>query len=506
MKKSISLIVVIFIFAITKLYSNNLVISGSNYNHTTKKISFTISWENSWKVNSGPNNWDGVWVFVKRQACSGSNTWATALLSTNSNDHTVTSGTLLTIDAVSDGVGVFIKRASLGIGNITSHTIELALNSNLTTQPSITATANDNFKVFGTEMVYVPQGGFYLGDGRANNTTNFSAGNNASTALYIDATTQANGLGAATNYTSNPIYGCPGILPSTFPLGYNGFWCMKYEVSMVSYMEFMNCLNYDQQAVRLAKWDNRFPNVLNTNFGNSNLKGSLKVTTAGTYNTIPATFTNNITYNNYSPASFVGWKDLTAYLDWAGLRPMTEFEFEKACRGTANPVSEEFPWGNTLITNTFNTPALVGTENERANHSGEGLCLYGWSDENGAPYRSGYAATALTTRSQAGATFYGILDMGGNVFEQTVGGAGYDYSNFTTLNGDGVLGVNGEANTIGWPTNSGSGSGTMLKGGSFNGGTNLVYTVQVSDRTYHAGSTLNNGQTGASGGRGVRSY
>ena len=98
--------------------------------------------------------------------------------------------------------------------------------------------------------------------------------------------------------------------------------------------------------------------------------------------------------------------------------------------------------------------------------------------------------------------------MGGNVFEQTVGGAGFDYSNFTTLNGDGVLGVNGEANTIGWPTNFGSSSGTILKGGSYYSisGNNLVYTIQVSDRTYNAGSTLNNGQTGASGGRGVRSY
>lgn len=497
----------LFIIVCFNLNANNLVISNSTYDHATKKIKFDITWDNSWKVSTGPNNWDGVWVFIKRQACSNNNIWASALLSTNSGDHTVTSGTLLTIDAVNDGMGVFIRRTANGIGNITLHSIELSLNSSLTTQPAITPTATDNFKVFGVEMVYVPQGGFYLGDGRNTNTTNFSGGNNASTALFIDATTQANGLGPATNYTSNPIYGCPGNLPSTFPLGYNGFWCMKYEVSMVAYMEFMNCLTYDQQATRLSKWtDGRYPNELNSNFGNTSQKGSLKVSVPGVFNTVPATFINNITYSNFTPASYVGWKDLTAYLDWSGLRPMTEFEYEKACRGTANPIPNEYPWGSTIITQATGTPGLNGQSGEYAGQSGEGLCLYGWEDANQAPYRSGYAARTLTTRSQAGATFYGILDMGGNLFEQAVGGAGYDYSNFTTANGDGILSNMGDANTVGWPTSHGANSGTILKGGSFNGGAGLSYTVQVSDRSYYAGTTLNNGLTSGSGGRGVRSF
>ena len=42
----------------------------------------------------------------------------------------------------------------------------------------------------------------------------------------------------------------------------------------------------------------------------------------------------------------MNWQDLTSYLDWSGLRPMTEFEYEKACRGTLNPVAYEYPWGN----------------------------------------------------------------------------------------------------------------------------------------------------------------
>ncbi len=502
MKKYI-VIAFLSLFIGNHLYANNLVMSTPVYDNTAKTISFTIAWDNSWKVASGPSNWDGVWVFVKRQACSNTNTWASALLSTTSADHTSSAGTnLLTIDAVADGMGVFIRRTAAGIGNIGTHNITLALNSNLTTQPSITSSVADNFKVIGTEMVYVPQGGFYLGDGRSTNTSNFSGGNNASTPLFIDATVQSAGLGSATAYTSNPIYGCPGNLPSTFPLGYNGFWCMKYELSMVAYTEFMNCLTYDQQAARLEKWGGRYPNQLGANFGNASYKGYLAVTTPGTYNTVPAVFSYNTTYANYSPASYLSWRDLTTYLDWAGLRPMTEFEFEKACRGTLNPVANEYPWGNTLITQATGNN-MAGQVAEKPGQSGDGLCLYSWDDPNWAPYRSGYAANATSTRSLAAATYYGILDMGGNVFEQVVGGAGYDYSNFTTVNGDGILGSDGHANTTGWPAINGSNSGNYVKGGSF--GNYGATVIQVSDRTFFAGTTINNGITGNSGGRGVRS-
>jgi len=104
----------LFVVEVTK--ANNLTISTPNYNDGNKTLTFTITWDNSWKITGGPNNYDGVWLFIKRQACSTTNQWATALLSTTSGDHTavaVTGGAaakLLTVDAVSDGMGVFIRR------------------------------------------------------------------------------------------------------------------------------------------------------------------------------------------------------------------------------------------------------------------------------------------------------------------------------------------------------------------------------------------------------------
>lgn len=502
-----------FLLGFIVVKANNLVISTPTYDHTDKSISFNISWDNSWKITTGPANMDGVWVFVKRQACSNTNIWASALLSTTSADHTasLTGGTsLLTVDAVADGMGVFIRRNASGTGNISAHNIKLKLNSALTTNPSITATMLDNFKVMGIEMVYVPQGGFYLGDGRPVNTSNFSNGDNISSALYIDEAKQTNGLGDASVYTSNPIYGCPKRLPSTFPLGYNGFWCMKYEISTVSFVDFLNMLTYDQQAVRLLKWSPvRYPNGSSYFSSGGGQKIEIYIQTPGTYNTIPAVFTYN-TNEKYTPVGYLSWLDLTAFLDWAGIRPMSEFEFEKLCRGPLNPVAYEYPWGNTLITKSNNNNTGNGSATERPSNLGEGLVLYDWADVNSVPFRSGYAATSTSTRSQAAATYYGILDIAGNVAEQVVGGgSGYDFSNFTTANGDGALGTNGNANVVGWPNSFGISAGNYVKGGSFDNYTLSSY-LQVSDRTFYkyssATDNYSNGFYAGTGGRGVRSH
>jgi len=282
---------------------------------------------------------------------------------------------------------------------------------------------------------------------------------------------------------------------------------MKYETSVTGYVDFLNCLSYEQQATRLVKWGTRYPNSVNTYFTNyGSYKAAVWTTVAGTYNTIPATFGYNTTYMTYIPISYLSWTDLTAYLDWTGLRPMTDFEYEKACRGTINPVPYEYPWGNTSITQATGTGNNPGTFQERPSQSGEGFCLYSWNDQNWAPYRSGSFATQITTRSQCGATYYGIMEMGGNLSEQVVGGgSGYDYSNFTIANGDGALGADGNANTTGWPRGIGSNQGNYCKGGDYvgNGGSTII---QVSDRQYYGGNTVNNGQNNGTGGRGVRSY
>ena len=512
-KYFISILLLFFVIQTTK--ANNLTITTPNYNDANKTLTFTITWENSWKITGGPNNYDGVWLFIKRQACSNTNAWATALLSTTSSAHTATAVTggaaakLLTVDAVSDGMGVFIRRQYNGIGNIPAHTVTLQLNSSLTTSPAITASASDNFKILGIEMVYVPEGEFYIGDGRNTNTNNFSNGTNSGTALKITAAIQAAGIGASTVYVSSPSLGCPNFLPSTFPLGYNGFWCMKYEIAITSFVEFLNTISYNEQAARLAKWGPRYPNSTGVYFTNTANNYWIRTDVAGVFNTVPAVFSNNA-YGNFSPAGYLSWTDLTAFLDWAGLRPMNEFEYEKVCRGPLNPVPNEYPWGSTALRQANGYGNNPGTSTMRHGEVGQydGLALYAWDDYNGAPYRSGSFANSTTTRAQSGATYYGVMEMAGNLAEQVVGGgSGYDFSNFTTANGDGILGADGNANTPGWPTGMGINTGNYLKGGTYqNLGTNPQF-LQVSDRQLNGGhATWSNGQQNGVGGRGIRSF
>lgn len=168
MLKRIAIFMCLLIAGLIDLTANNLQIGVPSVNVGAGTISFTIQWDNSWYITSGPSNWDGVWIFVKRQACAD-NLWNHALLSTNPADHSITGG-VLQVDAVTDGMGVFIRRIGAGIGNIASATATLKL--------QIAPNLVDNFQTFGIEMINIPQGDFYIGDGtRGSSSYGFSGAN-----------------------------------------------------------------------------------------------------------------------------------------------------------------------------------------------------------------------------------------------------------------------------------------------------------------------------------------
>ena len=508
MKKIIYLIFSVLISS--QLFANNLLIGVPTYDGNAHTLSFTIKWDNSWRVVGGPANYDAVWVFIKRQPCGANGIWSHALLSSTSSDHNVsgTNANGLAIDAVADGMGVFVHLGSSAnnqiISSLTSTTIVLKLTENY--NPALIGASNaasDNWKVFGFEMVYVPQGEFYLGDGRSSNSSNFSAGNTTNALKITNNLQNTTGLGSYSNYTSSSIYGAPISLPKTFPLGYNGYYCMKYEILQGQMADFYNCLTYDQQAARLKVSSSRVLTSVNQYYGENWNDLSLYNSTTGTSNTVPATITSAFPH---IPRGYMNWQDLTSYLDWSGLRPMTEFEYEKACRGTLNPIPYEYPWGSTILTGGNNGNYYNYQTSATATWSVyDGACR-NWED-NG-PIRSGFAATSTSNRSQSGATYYGIMEMAGNVWEQCVGGgSGYDYSNFTTTNGDGVITNAGLADVVGWPKDGGTTSGTIVKGGHFVSTSNY-FQYQVSDRYYYAGNSENGSNTRLRyiGGRGVRSF
>jgi formylglycine-generating enzyme required for sulfatase activity len=155
---------------------------------------------------------------------------------------------------------------------------------------------------------------------------------------------------------------------------------------------------------------------------------------------------------------------------------MTELEYEKASRGTASAVADEYAWGSTTITQVTGI-TNGGASNETASNSGNGLCVYGNHASVQGPMRSGFAATATTTRSQAGASYYGVMELSGNLWERPVTIGNATGRAFTGTAGDGALDANGDANVSNWPATDAVGSG--FRGGYWVSGATYA---RVSDR------------------------
>jgi formylglycine-generating enzyme required for sulfatase activity len=93
------------------------------------------------------------------------------------------------------------------------------------------------------------------------------------------------------------------------------------------------------------------------------------------------------------PVTGVDWSDAQAYCKFAGGRLPSEVEWEKAARGTDG---REYPWGNDIDCTHANWGSFEG----------EGPCA---GKNPGHPVAVGQYPT--------GASPYGLLDMGGNVWE-----------------------------------------------------------------------------------------
>ena len=100
----------------------------------------------------------------------------------------------------------------------------------------------------------------------------------------------------------------------------------------------------------------------------------------------------------------------------------------------------------------------------------------------GGPTRVGIYARDYTTRGQAGASYWGIMELSGNLWEYIVPVGNAACRTFTGLHGNGTLGPNGEVDVPFWPSIYDTGIG--LRGGAY------IYAAtyeRISDRSAAVG-------------------
>ena len=470
-------------------------------------VTFDVTWTNSWRHTGGgapaPNNWDAAWVFVKFRKNGGD--WAHASL--NNTGHSSGTGTAATISvgypdtsssfniATNPGAGVFLYRSGDGSGTFATTGTSLSWNYS---QDGVITSDSVEIRVFAIEMVYTPAGSFFAGD-NATSSSSFQQGSSDTDPWYIgseSAITTANAAGTGTGLAETAAeYYYPGegdaagsvfTIPAAFPKGYQAHYMMKGEISQGQWVGFFNTLTATQKSTR-------------------------NITSAAGKNTDNLTYRNNVSWVSGNATlpdqgsgatytavamSYLSWADLTAYLDWSGLRPMSELEFERAGRGPYRAVSGEYAWGSTSLTQATGI-SNAGLPSERAQSGAN--AAYGSHAPVQGPLRVGsFASGGVATRIAAGAGYYGAMDLSGNLWEHpvTVGNStGRSFEG--RYHGNGALDSSGNPNVSTWPGTGSTGSG--LRGGGWNSGsTNARLSSRLSAAITYSGRDYD------FGGRGVR--
>lgn len=465
MKKLLCTLVTILFFTVA-VNANNISISGVSLNGQNitshfSQINFSVSWDHSWRTSNNESNYDGAWIFIKFRK-TNSSLWQHATINYNAGGaaaagHLQPTGSIL--QTAADGKGAWIYRNAAGTGNVNFSGASLRWNYGA---DGVLDNDSVEIRVYALEMVYCTSGSFYLGSGGAE-TGNFKNGSTSNPYLVTSEAAITVGTTAGNlNYNATSFAGDQGgPIPLAFPKGYNAFWIMKYESSQQQYVDFLNALD-------AFKANARFISDFVT----------------GTANNYVAGFPERA-------AGFMNVFDNLAFLDWSALRPLTELEYEKACRGYNNlPIANEYAWGNTTITAT----TAVNNANLSNETQQNGNACYG--NTMGRPLRVGiYANDTTTTRTQTGGSYYGATELSGNVWEQTVTVGNASGRTYTGVHGDGYLDANGEANTANWPA-----AMMGVRGGGYQ-------TAEINSRLSDRGDAIYN--TGATrlaewGCRGVR--
>ncbi|MBO3696992.1 SUMF1/EgtB/PvdO family nonheme iron enzyme [Roseivirga sp. E12] len=417
------LILTLFLVTAFNAFATDISVNEIAWNKNKNEVKFTLSWKNGWK---NARNHDAAWVFVKVKTTSGYQHVKLA-----SRGHDVARDAKIVLPQ--DQVGAFVEPQNNHRGDV-SFNVTLKLD-----EKSLQNAGEESIvEVFALEMVYIPQGGFTLGDPDPK-SMDFAAlyksdENGQPKGLYqIDSEEQVIQIGPKDNalfYNAGryPIYtgDQAGPVPGTFPKGVQPFYIMKYETSQGFYTEFLNRLAPDvAQSLSPHNTEKYYEG-----------RGSIKLAD-GIYKT---EFPDR-------PCNYITWDDGAAMADWAGLRPMTELEYTKAARGPKTPMAHEYPWG---------------TDNKA------GLARFVDLDDN-LKIKNGLNEASISNdnRHLYGASYYWVMDLAGSLWEKCVSIGHPIGRNYRGTHGDGRTGENGEATNSDWPKGIAEEGGYGYRGGGY---------------------------------------
>ncbi len=216
-----------------------------------------------------------------------------------------------------------------------------------------------------------------------------------------------------------------GPIPEDFPKGYNPFYLMKYELTQGQYSDFLNTLpdgwTFQRNPIGGKKYYEK--------------RGGIRLKN-GAY----------VADNPLRPMNFVSFTDALAFTDWAGLRPITELEYEKAARGPSTPIPAEFVWG----TNDYNLIERYVNENSN-------LEMNNNFDES---------QLNDQTRLIFGASYYWVMDLSGSLWEKVITIGNPVGRAIKGSHGDGKLDF-GHATNADWPKSDNEVGGFRYRGGGY---------------------------------------
>ena len=295
----------------------------------TAAITFNIAWERSWRNEV---NHDAAWVFLKYRP-EGVTNWrhvrltADRVLNPAGYGHGKGVPMDLLVPKGKDGfAGMFVRRAEMAKpADVETHGVTAVWD--LTASEGVKDLGKAQIRAFGVPMVYVAKGPFYLGSGGAEvNGFYMYTDGTQHTRPYrvtgpgaIPTGRQAGRLWARSSKPfvksdSQPENG--GEISAAFPNGYAAFYCMKGPITFAQYAGFLNTLPP-------AEAEKRFSEHAATRAGK-----------APNFTYRPRTIGKS------GPRGF-SWADGAAWAAWAGLRPLTELEYEKSIRGPRRPLPDE---------------------------------------------------------------------------------------------------------------------------------------------------------------------